>query len=83
MVVVVEHSDWLVLFGIGQLDASLAAAGPPALVADGVRPVMTWSRDMIEVLASVCAGLYGRRSARNHALRAVTAARRAGDGVAA
>lgn len=29
--------------------------------------------DMIEVLTSMCARLYGRRGARNRALRAVTA----------
>ena len=33
-------------------------------------------RDMIEVLTSFCARLYGRRGARNRALRALTAARR-------
>ena len=32
--------------------------------------------DMIEVLTSFCARLYGRRGARNRALRALTAARR-------
>lgn len=30
-------------------------------------------RDMIEVLTSMCARLYGRRGARNRAMRAVTA----------
>jgi putative resolvase len=32
-------------------------------------------RDMIEVLTSFCARLYGRRGARNRALRAVTCAK--------
>ena len=40
-------------------------------------------RDMIEVLTSMCARLYGRRGARNRALRAVTAARHAGGEAAA
>lgn len=40
-------------------------------------------RDMIEVLTSMCARLYGRRGARNRALRAVTAAKRAGVDAAA
>jgi putative resolvase len=40
-------------------------------------------REMIEVLASVCARLYGRRGARNRALRAVTAAKTAGVDAAA
>ena len=34
-------------------------------------------RDMIEVLTSMCARLYGRRGARNRAMRAVTAAKNA------
>jgi putative resolvase len=38
-------------------------------------------RDMVEVLTSMCARLYGRRGARNRAMRALTAARREpGDG---
>jgi predicted site-specific integrase-resolvase len=38
---------------------------------------------MIEVLISMCAGLYSRRSARDRALRAVTAAKNVSDDVAA
>ncbi len=37
----------------------------------------------IEVLTSMCARLYGRRGARNRAMRAVTAAKNAGGGMAA
>jgi putative resolvase len=33
-------------------------------------------RDMVEVLTSLCARLYGRRSARNRALKAVGCAQR-------
>lgn len=39
-------------------------------------------RDMIEVLTSMCARLYGRRGARNRAMRAVTATKQAGAEVA-
>ena len=38
---------------------------------------------MIEVLTSMCARLYGRRGARNRALRAVTAAKNVGVDAAA
>jgi putative resolvase len=31
---------------------------------------------MVEVLMSICAGLYGRRGARDRAMRAVTATKR-------
>ena len=34
------------------------------------------ARDMVEVLTSFCARLYGRRSARNRALKAVGCAQR-------
>lgn len=40
-------------------------------------------RDMIEVLTSMCARLYGRRGARNRAVRAVTATRQDPGGQAA
>jgi putative resolvase len=40
-------------------------------------------RDMIEVLTSMCARWYGRRGARNRAMRAVAAAKRGGGGEAA
>ena len=41
-------------------------------------------RDMVEVLTSLCARLYGRRSARNRALKAVRCAERdVGPGLAA
>jgi putative resolvase len=33
-------------------------------------------RDIIEVLTSMCARLYGRRGARNRAMRAITAIKR-------
>ena len=70
-VVVVEHRDRL-----GRMNAELAEA---ALSAHGRRLVVVGDgevaddlvRDMIEVLTSFCARLYGRRSARNRALKAV------------
>lgn len=43
------------------------------MVADQGETVDDLVRDMIEVLTSMCARLYGRRGARNRAMRAVTA----------
>ena len=71
-VIVVEH-----------LDAALAAQGRRVLVADPGETLDDLVRDMIEVLTSMCARLYGRRGARNRALGAVTAAKGAGVDVAA
>ena len=44
------------------------------MVADPGETVDDLVRDMIEVLTSMCARLYGRRGARDRAMRAVTAA---------
>jgi putative resolvase len=79
-VIVVEHRDRLARFGTGQLDAALAAAGRRVLAADPGETSDDLVRDMIEVLTSMCARLYGRRGARNRAMRAVTATGHTGDG---
>ena len=76
--IVVEHRDRLARFGVEHLDAALAAQGRRVLVADAGETADDLVRDMIEVLTSMCARLYGRRGARNRAMRAVTAAKNAG-----
>ncbi len=78
-VIVVEHRDRLARFGVEYLEAALAAHGRRLVVADAGETTDDLVRDMIEVLTSMCARLYGRRGARNRALRAVTAAT-SGDG---
>ena len=75
-VIVVEHRDRLARFGVEHLEAALAAAGRRIVVADPSAATDDLVRDMIEVLTSMCAGLYGRRGARNRAMRALTAAKR-------
>jgi putative resolvase len=82
-VIVVEHRDRLARFGVEDLDAALAAQGRRVLVADPGETADDLVRDMIEVLTSMCARLYGRRGARNRALRVVTAAKKAGVDAAA
>ena len=72
-VVVVEHRDRLARFGVEYLEAALSAQGRTIIVADQGETVDDLVRDMIEVLTSMCARLYGRRGARNRAMRAVTA----------
>ena len=74
--IVVEHRDRLARFGVEQLQAALAAHGRRILVADPSETSDDLVRDMVEVLTSFCARLYGRRGARNRALRAVTCAKR-------
>jgi putative resolvase len=74
-VVIVEHRDRLARFGTGHLGAALAAHGRKIVVTDPGETSDDLVRDMIEVLTSRCARLYGRRGARNRAVRAVSAAK--------
>jgi putative resolvase len=75
--IVVEHRNRLARFGVEHLHAALAAQGRRIVVVDDGETTDDLVRDMIEVLTSMCARLYGRRGARNRALRAVTAAKQA------
>jgi putative resolvase len=74
MVVVVEHRDRLARFGVEHSEAALAAQGRRVVVADPGEATDDVVRDMVEVLTSLCARRYGRRGARDRAMRAVTAA---------
>jgi putative resolvase len=74
-IIVVEHRDRLARFGVEHIEAALSAQGRRIVVVDPGEAKDDLVRDMIEVLTSFCARLYGRRGARNRALRAVTAAK--------
>lgn len=71
--IVVEHRDRLARFGVEHLEAALAATGRRIVVVDSLETTDDLVRDMVEVLTSMCARLYGRGGARNRAMRAVTA----------
>jgi putative resolvase len=71
--IVVEHRDRVARFGVEHLMAALAATGRRIVVVDTSETTEDLVRDMVEVLTSMCARLYGRRGARNRAMRAVTA----------
>ena len=73
--IVVEHRDRLARFGVEHLTAALSAQGRSILVVDEGEVDDDLVRDMTEVLTSFCARLYGRRGARNRALRAITTAK--------
>lgn len=75
--IVVEHRDRLARFGVEHLGAALSAQGREILVVDEGEVDDDLVRDMTEVLTSFCARLYGRRGARNRALRAITTAKNA------
>ena len=74
--VVVEHRDRLARFGAGHLEAALPALGRRIVVVDAGEGDDDLIRDMTEVLTSFCARLYGRRGARDRAVRAPGCARR-------
>jgi len=78
-VIVVEHADRLARFGVEYVQAALAACGRRLVVTDPGEATDDLVRDTVEVLTSMCARLYGRRGARNRALRAVTATKTAGE----
>jgi len=73
--IIVEHRDRLARFGVEHLGSALSAQGRVVLVVDQGEVHDDLVRDMTEVLTSFCALLYGRRGARNRALRAITTAK--------
>ncbi|MFB7456935.1 IS607 family transposase [Streptomyces sp. NPDC056188] len=74
--VVVEHKDRLGRMNVELVEAALSAAGRRLLVLDDGEVEDDLVRDMVEVLTSFCARLYGRRSAKNRAKAALEAAER-------
>jgi putative resolvase len=73
-VLVVEHRDRLTRFGFEHLQASLAACERRIVVLDESETTDDLVRDVTEVLTSLCARLYGRRSASRRAAKAVAVA---------
>ncbi len=73
-VLVVEHRDRLTRFGFEHLAASLSACGRRVVVLDDAETSDDLVRDVTEVLTSLCARLYGRRSASRRAAKAVAVA---------
>jgi putative resolvase len=74
--VVVEHRDQLGRMNTELVEAALSAHGRRLVVLDSGEVTDDLVCDMAEVLTSFCARLYGRRSARNRALKGVGCAQR-------
>ncbi|GAA3289738.1 IS607 family transposase [Dactylosporangium vinaceum] len=72
--IVVEHRDRLARFGVEHLTCALAATGRRIVILDDAEVVDDLVRDMVEVLTSCCARLYGRRSAGRKANAAMATA---------
>lgn len=71
---VVEHRDRLGRMNTELVEAALEAAGRRLVVLDDGEVDDDLVRDVVEVLTSFCARLYGRRSAKNRARKALEAA---------
>ena len=78
--IVVEHRDRLARFGSEYIEAALRAGGRRLAVVDDSEMRDDLVQDMVAVLTSFCARLYGRRAAKNRAEKALAAAA-AEDGV--
>ena len=76
--IVVEHRERLCRFGFEYLEAALMGRGARILVMEDSELEDDLVRDATEVMTSLFARLYGRRSAQRRAERALAAA--AGDG---
>ena len=74
--VVVEHRDRLGRMNVELVEAALSAHGRSLVVLDPGEVDDDLVLDMTEVLTSFCARLYGRRSARNRAEKALRCAER-------
>jgi len=70
-IIVVEHRDRLMRFGVEYVESALAAQGRKLIVVDQEELKDDLVQDMIEVLTFFCARLYGRQSARNKAKKAL------------
>ena len=72
--IVVEHRERFCRFGFEYVEAALSARGARILVMEEGELEDDLVRDVTEVMTSLCARLYGRRSARRRAERALAAA---------
>ena len=71
--IIVEHRDRLARFGAEYIEAALVSSGRQLIVVDQSEMKDDLVQDMIDVLASFCARLYGRQVAKNRAARAIKA----------
>lgn len=71
--ILVEHRDRLMRFGFEYVESALAAQGRKVLVIEAEEVTDDIVRDLHEVIVSMCARLYGKRSAKNRAQKVINA----------
>ena len=71
--ILVEHRDRLARFGVPLLESALAASGRQILVMNDTEYKDDLGQDFVDVVTSMCARIYGKRSAKNKAQKALEA----------
>jgi predicted site-specific integrase-resolvase len=71
--ILVEHRERLMRFGFEYVESALAAQGRKIQVIEPDEMRDDIVRDLHEVIVSMCARLYGKRSAKNRAQKAINA----------
>lgn len=69
--ILIEHRDRLMRFGSEYVEAVLVGHGRKLIILDNQEVENDLVADMMSVLTSFCARLYGKRSAKNKAKRAI------------
>ena len=72
--IVVEHRDRLARFGSEYIEAALQATGRQLMVVDPSEFKEDLVQDVVAVMTSLCARLYGRKAAKTRAQKAVAVA---------
>ena len=71
--ILVEHADRLARFGVPYIQAALEASGRQLHILNETESKQDLVQDFVDVVTSMCARIYGKRSAKNKAKRALEA----------
>lgn len=69
--IVVEHKDRLSRFGFELIESTLSANDRSIIVMNATEQEMDLVQDFVDVITSMCARIYGKRSAKNRVQRAL------------
>ena len=71
--IVVEHADRLARFGVDYIEAGLSCSGKKIIIINKTEMKDDLMQDFVDVVTSMCARIYGKRSAKNKAQKALKA----------
>ena len=71
--IVVEHADRLARFGVDYIEAGLSCSGKKIIIANKTEMKDDLTQDFVDVVTSMCARIYGEKSAKNKAQKALKA----------